>query len=217
MNTIELNPIEILEKLDTFYNNAWEKLIIYNTVFLAVIGIIVPFIIQWWQSRNIKLREEVLKKELTDLFEAKTKEFQESIIKAADEKFKVEVEAIEKNLEKIKSGLEGSHFHLQANSESDGKERMKSLIWAAQGYVKGDDLLNLIPVLEMIISLIPKLSKEDMSDIFVEDADIDALIKMLEEMGNTDTFIHLVRKIKILISKMPEKNIIRENTAANSI
>ncbi len=94
---------------------------------------------------------------------------------------------------------------------------MKSLIWAAQGYVKGDDLLNLIPVLEMIISLIPKLSKEDMSDIFVEDADIDALIKMLEEMGNTDTFIHLVRKIKILISKMPEKNIIRENTAANSI
>ena len=28
----ELNPIEILEKVDLFYNNAWNKLIIFTTI-----------------------------------------------------------------------------------------------------------------------------------------------------------------------------------------
>jgi hypothetical protein len=206
MKENQLNPIEVLEKLDIFYNNAWDKLIIYNAILLTIIGVIIPFIIQWWQNRNLKIKEDSLKKELNDLFVAKFKEFNEQIIKAVDEKFQLEVDDIKKYQDNIKAGLEGSHFHLQANSETESKDKMKSLIWAAQNYIKGGDFLNLIPVLEMIVTNIPKLNKEDISEIYVEDADLEALIKTLDETENNNTYLHLIRKIKILYSKIPSES-----------
>lgn len=198
----EITPIEILEKLDQFYNNAWDKLIIYNTIFLAIIGVLIPFIIQWWQNRNLKIKEDVLKKELQDIFDTKYEEFTKKMINAVEEKFSSEVVEIKKYLDIINASLKGSHFHLQANSESDIKEKMKSLIWAADNYIKGEDFLNLIIILEMLVSNIPQLSKEDFAEIFVEDADMDELIKNLDEIEKNETFVHLIRKIKIVYNKI---------------
>lgn len=205
MSPNELSPLEVLEKLDAFYTNAWEKLIIYNTVFLALIGIIIPLIIQWWQTRNLKIREEVLKLELNDLFADKSKELEDKILGVIDEKFKTEIEKIEKKVERIKSELRGTQFHLQANILDSDKEKMVSLVFAAEHYIDGEDFANLMTILSMLKESITKITKEDISNMLAEKADLDALIKKLDEMENSGPFVRVVMEIKKLINKIPEK------------
>ena len=48
------NGIELINKVDSFYNSAWDKLIIIGTFSFAIIGILVPFIIQWYQKQTLK-------------------------------------------------------------------------------------------------------------------------------------------------------------------
>ncbi len=56
--------IDLVTKVDSFYNNAWQKLIIVGTVAFAIIGIALPLIIQWYQKKALSLSEELLKKEI---------------------------------------------------------------------------------------------------------------------------------------------------------
>ena len=65
VRTSSSNGLDILEKVDTFYNNAWNKLIIVGSVAITIVGIVVPLIIQWYQKRTLKLSEELLKKSIT--------------------------------------------------------------------------------------------------------------------------------------------------------
>lgn len=207
MSPNELNPNEILEKLDAFYNNAWDKLIIYNTIFLTLIGIIVPFVIQWWQTRNLKIREEVLKSEINDLFLEKSRELEDTINRVIDERFNDEIAKTEKKLIIIKEKLQGSQFHLQANTSDDIKDRISSLIRAAECYVIAEEFLNLKSVIDMLNSNIPLITKEDIKDLNIEGVDFDSLIKKLLDMNNNEALLHSIWQMKKLVNKIPEKQV----------
>jgi hypothetical protein len=58
------SSIELINKVDSFYNSAWDKLIIVGSVSLAIIGILVPFIIQLYQKKTLKISEESLKRNI---------------------------------------------------------------------------------------------------------------------------------------------------------
>jgi len=58
--------IDLIAKVDSFYNSAWNKLIIVGSVAFAIVGVIVPFVIQWYQKRTLKLSEEIMKKEFSE-------------------------------------------------------------------------------------------------------------------------------------------------------
>lgn len=59
----DVQPLDIINKVDIFYNNAWTKLATTVTIFFLLVGVVVPLIIQWYQKRELKHSEENLKSE----------------------------------------------------------------------------------------------------------------------------------------------------------
>ena len=49
--------IDLVNKVDSFYNSAWDKLIIVGSLAFGIVGIVVPFIIQWYQKRTLELKD----------------------------------------------------------------------------------------------------------------------------------------------------------------
>jgi low affinity Fe/Cu permease len=63
-------PIEIVDKVRQFYTDAWNMLIVYVTILIAVVGVVIPFTIQWYQNRTFRREEEKLKESLAKSNEA---------------------------------------------------------------------------------------------------------------------------------------------------
>ncbi|WP_224999434.1 hypothetical protein [Cesiribacter sp. SM1] len=51
---------EVITQVHGFYDSAWNKLIWFIAVAGAVLGVIVPLLIQWWQNRNYNHKLEEL-------------------------------------------------------------------------------------------------------------------------------------------------------------
>jgi hypothetical protein len=56
----DYQPIELINKVDSFYNSAWSKLTVTVTLLFIIVGIVIPLIIQWYQKKQLKLSEENL-------------------------------------------------------------------------------------------------------------------------------------------------------------
>ena len=198
----ELTPIEILEKLDMFYNNAWNKLILFTTILLAIVGVIIPLIINWWQNRNLKLREKDLKNEITSFFDEKLKDFKKDLSSSIEEKYKDELKKMKYYQLKIQGKLEGAQFLLQANSQSDIKDKLNSLYWSARGYINGKDFLNLQTVIDLIVKNIPKLKDEDLIELKANEVDFEDIIIRLKKINENYSQTKSMRDIKVALTKV---------------
>jgi len=70
VRTVESSPydaIDLINKVDAFYNNAWGKLILFGSISFAIVGIIVPLLIPLYQQRTLKLSEDLLKNEINNI------------------------------------------------------------------------------------------------------------------------------------------------------
>ena len=56
------NDIEILDKVEGFYDRSWNKLMFLITM----LGVVVPSIITWWQNRNFNNEQEKFKNQLAE-------------------------------------------------------------------------------------------------------------------------------------------------------
>ncbi|MFD0939361.1 hypothetical protein [Pedobacter boryungensis] len=60
VNSKDSQSLDLINKVDTFYNNAWTKLAVTVTLLFIIVGIVVPLIIQWYQKKQLKLSEDRL-------------------------------------------------------------------------------------------------------------------------------------------------------------
>ena len=188
--------------MDLFYNNAWNKLIIFTTILLTIVGVVIPIIINWWQNRNLKLREKALKEDLKDFFNDELSKLKKEMETSIKEQFKEEIGKSKENQEEIKNSLQGTFFHLQANIEKQSHvEKMKSLVWSALCYIEGKDFLNLGGVLEMIENGLPKLYKEDIQEMDVDEANLKELLEELNKINDNSVYTVFIRKFKLELEK----------------
>lgn len=96
--------MDLLNKMDIFYNNSWTRLIWVVTISFAIIGVFVPILVQWYQKRELKLSEDKLKKDIHTEFEKALLELKEKIEKEN-----------ELQLKKLRAELRGSFYITQAN------------------------------------------------------------------------------------------------------
>jgi len=86
--------IDVVAKIDVMYNNAWNRLIIFWTVLGAIIGIVVPWCVTWYQRNQLKIDKEELKKQideskmLSKMMEAHIAHFQGEFSRIVVDKFK---------------------------------------------------------------------------------------------------------------------------------
>lgn len=128
----QMDPVELLEKVDAFYNSAWDKLIFVAGVFVGLIGIVVPFIVQYFQSRSLKLQE----REIMIDVERQLSGLKQSLVEEIRNEYRAEVE-----------NLRGA-FHIEvkklnvAIDRSIDISRARTLHLEAQAWLKSNDYLN---------------------------------------------------------------------------
>jgi hypothetical protein len=207
-NTIILDindAINLIEKIDSFYNNAWNKLIIVVSIAITIVGVVVPFFVQWYQKRVMRQNEIALKKEM-ELQILKIKaEIEADIIKKMEEKNKEN----ESKLKRIHASLNAKFFHLQANNniqKNDFKGAIGDLIIAATDYLFCKDNQNLRRVLNIITTgCLPKLSRQEVDEIKISTGnDLDLLITLLEKNDKEKIYTDNIREIKVKLNNLPK-------------
>ncbi|MCO6176065.1 hypothetical protein NHF50_13520 [Flavobacterium sp. NRK F10] len=159
------NGIELINKVDSFYNSAWDKLILVGTVAFGVIGILVPFVIQWYQKKTLKISEELMKKEL----ENQALTLKAELLDHININIKKEIKIFEEKIEKLNASTNAKAFHLQGNGQLANGYKAGALsdyIISADNYIICEDYNNLQTVLRLILEdCLPSLSLEEIEDL----------------------------------------------------
>jgi hypothetical protein len=199
------DSIDLISKVDSFYNNAWDKLIIIGSVAFAIVGIVVPLVIQWYQKKTLKLSEELLKKEM----EAQIGKIKDDIIGEITDKMETKIKDYEVKINRLNASTNAKAFHLQGNLSLDKELYQSALgdyITAGFDYLMCDDYQNLQTVLNLIATnCIPNLSIEEIDDLkTMTGNDLVALIEELESKDNNGALTRIIRDIKLKQQKAPK-------------
>jgi hypothetical protein len=195
--------LEIINQVNEFYNSAWEKLILIGTIAFAIVGILVPFLIQWYQKKSMNLSEERLKGHI----KVEVDKIKDALKIEMKEIFDIEVSKFEAKIEKIKNNSEAGIYHIQGTTELDKKDyqnALQSYITAAKFYVDAEDYLNLQIVLEVIEqSCLQNVKKIDFDNLKITSEDtLDSLFKKMQQIDNKGAFTLITNKIKLKVTNL---------------
>lgn len=189
--------LELIERVESFYNNAWNKLIIFGSILFAIVGLFVPLVIQWYQKRTLKLSEETLKNYLR-------KELTEELLESIEEKFKEN----EKQLKALNASANAKILFSQAKfsvEKNSYKGALGELVTASFSSLECNDYKTLQEMLDFILNnCLPYLSIEEINDL--KTANVCDLNHFLEELNKKDDramFQTKIGDIKVKISKLP--------------
>ncbi|HQB08814.1 MAG TPA: hypothetical protein PLW37_03020 [bacterium] len=199
--------IDLIAKVDSFYNSAWNKLIIVGSVAFAIVGVIVPFVIQWYQKRTLKLSEEIMKKE----FSEHKKILKEEIYKEVAHEIENKFEKYEKELRLANASANAKIFFSQGKFSLEKNYfsvALNEFITAAHSCMDGNDFQTLQKILKSILEdCLPNLSREEIDDLRISDnKDLNSLLVLLSQHDNSGVFQDVIGSIKVKITKLP-KNI----------
>lgn len=196
--TNKSDTLEILSKVNEFYNSAWDKLLVFG----AIIGIIVPSVISYYQKKALTANENGLETKLNQ----KTKELFSTLEKDLNAKFEKKIldfkAEIERKVEKINENANASIFHIQANNYFEkGWHLMavRDFLYAIESYAMIDDHTNVKATLTGISSCFDNLKKEDIKHL--ENIDYVEIIKILDKVDKKNIGGAFSREIKGIKSK----------------
>lgn len=196
--------LQILERVNTFYSNAFSQLITFTVGLLAVVGVLIPIAIAAYQNRQLKHdQKSLLDKIENDLKTAKLS-LSEQLAKdlvLRDEAMKTAIEdarsEMSKELKKIDSLASARSMHLQAlstQSANPGSSASDALN-AAELYAQAGDERNLRAALVVWNSCIGKVSADHVRDYEIELYATGAL-KALETLNGGGRYHEDIRAIK---------------------
>ena len=207
MEILSTDISTFLNMVDTFYNNAWNRLIIFGAIIFAVVGIFVPIILQFLsrriqQSKNIemehKLREEFIK--VVDL-EAKSIEGKDKNI--IDNYFEEKDKILENKLTQLNRDISFStalSFHnLGLNNVKEGNIPKATLFYISAGdyYLNADNENNLKIILGNLGATCLDIGKmKDSFEVNEVKQSLNVFISRLEEMFPDKRYSSEIKKIK---------------------
>jgi len=188
--------LEILTKVNEFYDSAWSKLIFLLAGTFTLLSIIIPFIIQHFQNKSLKASE----KELEGIINLKIFEAKEEIKNEMEEKLNSSLKLYEKKIESFKKGAKGHSLHLQANFQIEKKnyfQGLKDYARALECYIISNDKTNIKTSLLGISFCLDEISSEDL-EALKRNYNIDILEELakLESHEDFDFYIDLITEIK---------------------
>lgn len=200
INAIQDNAdrsIDLIDKVDNFYNNAWNKLILFGSILFAIVGVFIPLVIQWYQKRTLKLSEETLKNNLK-------KELKTELLAEIKEQF----DENEKKLKTLNASANAKILFSQAKfsvEKNSYKGALGEIVTASISSLECNDFRTLQELLDFLLnSCLPFLSVEEINDL--KTANVCDLNYFLEELAKKDDramFQTKIGDIKVKISKLP--------------
>jgi len=175
----QISSIDLLQKVDAFYNGAWNRLLI----FITIGGLLVPFLIQLYQKR---------------VFDFETKKLDEQF---AQEQGKLKAQfleyqtATEIELANVTAGI----YHVQTLhmiAQQNYVGAIKSVLDSMPSYIKSDNRRTFKRLLNMLIDCINTASAQDIKDVEEDDYDIDLQLTRLQERDRDKYFSDEILGIK---------------------
>lgn len=196
--------IDLVQKVDDFYNNAWSKLIFIISISFTIVGVIVPLFIQWLQKRTLKASEDLLKKEIVDKTKAIKEEILTNIKKEVEEKFKL----YEKEIEITRASANAKLYLAEGKvklSMNYYDKALSDFISASENCMKSDNYPSLNDALKLISQdCLPYLSLEEINDLKTRNnCDLNSFLDYLTKTDDRFYFREIIGEIRVIISKLP--------------
>lgn len=200
------NEIDLIDKIDSFYSNAWDKLIIVGSVAFAIVGIVLPLVIQWYQRRTLKISEELMKKEITN----NAGELKLEVIKEVNSSIEQKFKDYEKQLASANASANAKIFLAQGKFNLEKgyyPVALNELITAAYGCIECSDLQTLQKILSIISDdCVPNLSIEEINDLrTAEVSDLQSFLKDVAQYDESNIYQEVIGEIKVKITKIPKR------------
>ncbi len=191
--------IDLIEKVDAFYNNAWDKLIVFGSILFGLVGILVPLFIQFYQKRSMKLSESELKNKLKI-------EITTELLTTIKEKFSENEKQISMLIASANAKIFFSQakFSLEKNSYTGA---LGELVTASYLSMECDDYKYLQNILDYILNnCLPYLSIEEIEDLKTANVcDLKLFLDDLIKKDDRAMFQTKIGDIKVKMSKLPMK------------
>ncbi|MCF2220484.1 hypothetical protein H9Q08_14445 [Chryseobacterium sp. PS-8] len=219
-----MQNIDMLNKLENFYNDAWNKLIIYLSIFNGLAIIIIPLLL-YFINKHFKDDFNNFFKSQLDLevnkINSEQKELVQENIKKIKEEFEIEKQIIRKEnlntINIIRHNAEAVGYHLQADIFADKKEYKNALlnyITTMISCIIGKDKSNFIEALEGLKKIVEHIKLKDFEELNKENSkysNIEFLIYLMQH--NRENIDYAIQKdyIETQLTKIEYKNIYPEN------
>lgn len=163
-----------LSQLTTLYTETMSQLIMITVSILALVGVIIPALVSWLQTRQLSKEQKALTSEIENKIQYALQNMQ--VQYAAEfakesEKFKMALEEsqikFQKELSRIEAQSDAKAFHLQAMQNKERKFYGSSLLSAATAainYAKCLDESNLLRVWLVAEDAWPHINTKDFED-----------------------------------------------------
>ena len=230
-----LSPFDILNNVNAFYDTSWNHLLIYTGVLAVVIGIIVPILIQYYQTRLFRIEEENIQKRINDktsevkcsLSEQqaieflKMKEGIKSEMVELDRKVAESLSVLEhKSEEQMKHLKEetskqiiqtkGNIYHVQANmlaTRGAYSGAVESLLTALISEAKSGDERNLQRGINTLTNkYLPKVTKAQCEELPEIRAQADVLLERLSAINENERYTEAINSIKKAVSQAENRS-----------
>jgi hypothetical protein len=175
LQTTDWKSLELVSNVNSFYDNAWNKLVYLLSIIGGIIVFVIPLILSRLQRRELKLNKE----DFQEYVDKKIIEFERTIKEHNDESIKSFGAQIELNQQKEIAKLYAMTFHLQ------GREHMilKHFNNAIDNFIKSlnqqlyaDHTKNIPVSLQGIYSCLIELNKNKQSLTEKRKKDIENII-----------------------------------------
>ncbi len=152
--------LEILNKVNDFYNTSWDKLIFLLAGAFTVLGVIIPLIIQHFQNKALKASEKQLEIEISKGITKAKEEIKNEMIEELNNQMKKYKEEVDLNFDSISgvmvhsqgvSLLEKEHFY----------EALNNFVIALGRYNRCNDKNNIIIILGQIEVCLENLTTDE--------------------------------------------------------
>ena len=189
--------LDLISKVDTFYNNAWIKLSLTVTIFFILTGVIVPIIVQLYQKKVLKLEEQKLKAEIESSelrLIAKIKEESQSTLKILTER----INALESELN---TKVSARTNHLQAMIETGKNDYTRATYLyslSAKSLLINKEFGNAQVALYEMTQTIKKVNKKDLDQMYKNKSyTFTTFLEEIQELGKSnDDVLNYINDIK---------------------
>ncbi len=227
------NDIDLVSKIDNFYESAWNKLIYVVSTLLAVVGVVIPLIIQYWQNKKQKRNSDDLKAEIdAAVFTAKNEikslldqeitgakhDIHKAIAESRDELSKLmnlkisnKIADMDTKLKETENSIYARHFQMGAALSKNDNESFAMSIVAVEYYSLANESEGQIEILEHLVKSIPttKVNKKDLKIQFEYfKIGIDTLYEIMK-LDNSGVINKLIVKLLQIYEALPNEPIIK--------
>lgn len=192
--------LEILSKVNEFYDSSWDKLLYVLGGGFAVLAIAVPLIIQYIQNKSIKASEKELENKIIEEIEKARVEIKNELTVNLNAKIK----EYDIKLKKSNDELSGMIMHINGINSFDDKEfflAFQSFVYAFGYNIDGDVKHQLELNLENILWCLQELTQESIEELREKKFyDLESLMnKTIKEADDktVEIIISIKEKLKI--------------------